>query len=259
MERRPVSIPRAEISVEAIRYSDVRSRVEIATEIPPAVNFRNANMKILYEDLKMSSTSISMAIGLSGSQTLTLLHRQGVSMRSLNDPTNVERRMEGIKRFYADPVKVAEKNARVHAPEADLKRGETLSTRHKTDPEYRERQLGYVRFAQEAHRRIGAERRAQRAEKFNEHERLQRERYLQFAQSLRAIPAYRMLSPRQKEVIQLRFRTDGGPNLSLEQVGEVLGGLSRQAVQQYEAAALIKLGVLKKPEKRSSQITGGKK
>ncbi len=65
------------------------------------------------------------------------------------------------------------------------------------------------------------------------------------------------LSPQQRRVIELRFRTDGGPVLTLEQVGEAMGGISRQAVQQYEVVALVKLGVLKKYGKRSSQKIGG--
>lgn len=257
MERRPVSIPRAEIPAEAIRYSDVRTRVEIASEVTPIVNFRNANMRVLYEDLGMSSISIGRAVGLSTSRTVQLLHRQGVVMRDVNDPIYAERRIAGIKDFYTDPVKAADWVTRVHTPEVAAKRGNALSQKYKTDSEYRTRRLGFLESAWAANRIAGEKRRAEKANQVSEQVRLEREREARFARKLLKRPEIKMLSPRQRQVIELRFRTDGGPNLSLEQVGEVLGGLSRQAIQQYEAAALIKLGVLKKPRNRSSSKIGG--
>lgn len=48
------------------------------------------------------------------------------------------------------------------------------------------------------------------------------------------------LSPREQEVLELRYGFDGGEGRSMEEVGNLLG-VVRQRVQQIEAAALIKL------------------
>jgi predicted transcriptional regulator len=114
MERRPASIPRAEIPAEAIRYSDVRSRVEIASEVTPVVNFRNADMKILYEDLGMSSKSVGRAVGLSKSYVSQLMHNQRIVMRDSSDPIYLDRRIEATRRAYDDPEKKAEIVAKIH-------------------------------------------------------------------------------------------------------------------------------------------------
>ncbi len=258
MERRVYPLPvSAEIPAEAIRYSDVRSRVEIASEVTPVINFRESNLRILYIDLSMSSKSVGRAVGLSRDNASRLMQRRGIVMRSSYDPVYGERRLEGISSFYSDPVKVAEKNSKVHTPEARIKQADSLRKRHQTDPDFSSEQAIRIRKAREAFSQNAAERRSQRVASLGEHDRLQAERELQFAQSLRGIPAYRMLSPRQKQVIELRYRIDGGLSLSFEQIGEALGGLSRQAVQQYEKNALIRLGVFK--NSGSSQETGVKK
>ncbi len=258
MERRVYPLPvSAEIPAEAIRYSDVRSRVEIASEVTPVVNFRNANVRVLYEDLSMSSKSVGRAIGISGGYAQKLLHRQGITLRDSNDPIYAEHRITRVRDFFADTVKLAEWNARVHTPEARRKQADSLRQRYETDPEFKSRQSSRIQKAHEANRINGIERRRQKAALLNEQERIQIERELQFARRLLKKPEIKMLSPRQRQVIELRFRTDGGPAMTLEQVGEAMGGLSRQAIQQYEVAALVKLGVLKKPRNRSSNKMGG--
>ncbi len=259
MERRLVSIPRAEIPAEAIRYSDVRSRVEIASETPPIVNFRNANMKVLYEDLGMSSKGVGRAVGFSRDHARQVMIRQGIVMRSSSDPVYTDRRIAGIKDFYTDPVRVAEKNARVHTPEARRKQADSLRQRYETDTQFKTRQIGVLEKAWAASRVAGEKRRADRVDQVNEQIRIEREKEARFARRLLRRPEFNTLSPRQRQVIELRFRTDGGPALTLEQVAQALGGISRQAVQQYETNALVKLGVLKRFRKRSSQEIGGKK
>ncbi len=257
MERRPVSIPRSAIPPEAIRYSDVRSRVEIASEAPPVVNFRESNLRILYVDLSMSSKSVGRAIGFSKDYASRIMQRQGIVMRSSSDPVYRERKLGGISSFYADPIKVAEKNARVHTPEARKKQGNALRQRYETDAQYRTRQVGILEKARVASRVAGEKRRVGRVDQVNERIRVEREKETQFARRLLKRPEFKMLSPRQRQVIELRFRIDGNPALTLEQVGKALGGISRQAVQQYETNALVKLGVLKRFGKRSSQKIGG--
>ena len=48
------------------------------------------------------------------------------------------------------------------------------------------------------------------------------------------------LTPREQQVLHLRFGLDHGERLSLEEVGQVLG-VVRQRIQQIESAALLKL------------------
>lgn len=258
MERKAYPLPvKAELPAQAVRYSDVITRVEIASEVTPTVNFRNADIKALYEDLGMSSKSVGRAVGLSSKSVSRLINTQGIVIRDFNDPIYTERRIASIRRFHLDPVKVAEKNAKVHTPEARIKQANSLRKRYETDPDFSSKQKIRIRKAIEASSRKAAERRSQRAAFLSEQFRLRREEEVQFARRLISRPEFKLLSPRQRQVIELRFREDGGPALTLEQVGEVMGGISRQAVQQYETHALVKLGILKRYKGRKSQKIGG--
>lgn len=252
MERKAYSIPlNVQIPTEAIRYSDVRSRVEIASEVTPVVNFRNSNLKVLYEDLKMSSSSVGKAIGVSEGHAFRLLHGQGVSFRNSRDPIYLDRRVSAVREVFKDPNRRAEIVAKIHKPGSDIKRGSSLRKKYETDSEYKKRQLEFARSATAAHVRASQERRMQRAFESLEQERLKREREMEFAIKLLENPALGTLSPQQRKVVELRFRTDGFPQLTLRQVGEMMG-VSYQAVQQYETQALVKLGFLKKHRGRKS-------
>ncbi len=257
MERKAYPLPvKAELPVKAVRYSDVRSRVEIASEITPIVNFRNADIKVLYEDLGMSTSSVAKAVGLSKSYTGRLLRERGTEMRSAFDQSYVMRRADGVRRMYADPVKKAAAMAKRETPEIIAKRSKILQDKYRADSKYKDLVLEMGRRGRVAKRKADEVRRMQRVDQINEQMRLKREEESQYAQTLRDNPAFDALSPRQRQVIELRFRTDGGLALTLEQVGEVMGGITRQAVQQYETAALVKLGILRKYSRRSSRQKG---
>ncbi len=258
MERRVYPLPvSAEIPAEAIRYSDVRSRVEIASEVTPVVNFRNANMRVLYEDLSMSSKSVGRAIGLSGSYAVKLLRRQGVVLRDSSDPIYLDRRLEATRRAFEDPTRRAVIIAKIHAADSDVKRSRAHTQRYSEDPEYRDRLRRQLPSAWEANRKNYAERKVKKDALAVEEARIKRERQIEFAQGLRNNPAFEALSPQQRRAIELIYRLDGTPKPKLRLVGEAMDGISPQRVQQLETVALIKLGVLKKYGKRSSQKIGG--
>ncbi len=258
MERKAYPLPlSAQIPAEAIRYSDVRSRVEIASEAPPVVNFRESNLKVLYVDLGMGAKSVARAIGLSKSRTYKLLHSNNIPVReSLLDPVGYERRVNGIKAIYSDPERRSQLAARVHTREAGAKRGAIVISRYRDDEQFRTRQLGFLEKAWAARSESAKRRVIERADKITEQLRLQKEADAQYAQRLHDNPAYLTLSPQQKRVIDLLYRTDGGPILTPVQVAEAMR-VSRQAVHIYETNALVKLGILKKFGKRSSQKIGG--
>lgn len=256
MERRPVSIPRAEIPQGIIRYSDVSTRVEIASEVAPEINFRNTNIKVLYEDLKMSSSSVGRSIGLSTNYTVKLLHRQGVTLRDSRDPIYLSRRIEATRRVFKDPTTRAEIIAKIHKGDSDAKRSRTAIQRYSEDPIYRARLKWELSSAWEANRKNYAERKVKKDALAVEQARLKKERQIEFAQGLRDNPAFETLSPQQRRAIELIYSVDGTPKPKLELVGEAMDGISRQRVQQLETAALVRLGILKKYRGRKSQKIG---
>lgn len=176
MERKAYPLPiKAELPLEAIRYSDVRSRVEIASETPPSVNFRNADIKVLYIDLGMSTSSVAKAIGLSKSYTGRLLREQGIDMRSAFDQSYVMRRADGVRRMYADPVKKAAAMAKRETPEIIANRSKILKDKYQSDPKYKDLVLEMGRRGRVAKRKADEVRRAQRASDFNAQIRLKKE------------------------------------------------------------------------------------
>jgi RNA polymerase primary sigma factor len=61
------------------------------------------------------------------------------------------------------------------------------------------------------------------------------------------------LSPREQQLLKLRFGMDGGPGQTLEEVGKSFN-LSRERVRQIEAAALKKLRAISEERELGSYI-----
>jgi len=191
----------------------------------------------------MKAISVSKAIGRSRTYTYRLLQKNNIPTRESQESPYYEERINGIRKVYSDPVRKAEVLAKIHTPEALSKRSAIISQRYAEDNLFRDRVNENLKKAREASKEAGKKRWIERENAVNEQIRLQAERELQFAQGLREIPAYRMLSPRQRQVIELRYRTDGGDQLTSEEICNIMGGISRQAIHQYEKMALIKLGI----------------
>jgi RNA polymerase primary sigma factor len=62
-----------------------------------------------------------------------------------------------------------------------------------------------------------------------------------------------ILTPREQQLLRLRFGMDGGPGQTLEEVGKSFN-LSRERVRQIEAAALKKLRSLSEERDLGSYI-----